>query len=302
MTPLEKYANLVGVVLPFAAAIVAIALSWNQLVTATDLAILGAMYLLTAVGVTVGYHRLLTHRAFQTYAPLRYLFAAARLDGRAGLGDRLGRRPPQTPRAHRRRGRSPLAARRAWGRPRRRPARPLARPHGLADGLARAGGLAPVRTRPLRGPRDALDQPALRRARRPRPGDSGAAPASCSAERSRARRRRCSGAASCGSSSSITSPGASTPSATSSALAASRPRTARPTSSGWRCPRSESPGITTTTPSRAPQPTGCAGMSPIRARLIIGAMERLGLAWDVIRISPERQRQRLEHSAGTQAG
>ena len=33
------------------------------------------MYLLTAVGITVGYHRLLTHRSFQTPKPVEYAFA-----------------------------------------------------------------------------------------------------------------------------------------------------------------------------------------------------------------------------------
>ena len=75
MTPLEKYANLVGVALPFAATIAAIVLFWNELVTGADLAIMAVMYLATAIGVTVGYHRLLTHRAFQTYDPIRYALA-----------------------------------------------------------------------------------------------------------------------------------------------------------------------------------------------------------------------------------
>ena len=35
------------------------------------------MYLVTALGITIGYHRMLTHRAFQTYKPLEYAFAAA---------------------------------------------------------------------------------------------------------------------------------------------------------------------------------------------------------------------------------
>ncbi|CAN5591449.1 hypothetical protein BH20ACT15_BH20ACT15_09690 [soil metagenome] len=34
-----------------------------------------AMYLLTATGITIGYHRLLTHRSFQTFKPLEYAFA-----------------------------------------------------------------------------------------------------------------------------------------------------------------------------------------------------------------------------------
>jgi stearoyl-CoA desaturase (Delta-9 desaturase) len=71
----EKVANLAAVVLPFAAAITAAALFWNRLVSPTDLAIAAAMYLLTAVGITVGFHRLLTHRSFQTSKPMEYLFA-----------------------------------------------------------------------------------------------------------------------------------------------------------------------------------------------------------------------------------
>jgi stearoyl-CoA desaturase (delta-9 desaturase) len=75
MTRAERYANLVGVVVPFAGVIVAIVLFWNRAVDAADLAILAVMYLITAVGVTVGFHRLLTHRAFQTYPWLERTFA-----------------------------------------------------------------------------------------------------------------------------------------------------------------------------------------------------------------------------------
>ncbi|HZK15797.1 MAG TPA: fatty acid desaturase, partial [Solirubrobacterales bacterium] len=71
----EKIANLGAVVLPFAATLAAIALFWNRLVSPVDLAIAGCMYLLTAVGITVGFHRLLTHRSFQTPKPIEYLFA-----------------------------------------------------------------------------------------------------------------------------------------------------------------------------------------------------------------------------------
>jgi stearoyl-CoA desaturase (delta-9 desaturase) len=75
MTRLEKSVNLAAVVIPFLAVLAAIPLLWNRLVSPTDLAILAAMYLLTALGVTVGFHRLLTHRAFQTSAALQYTFA-----------------------------------------------------------------------------------------------------------------------------------------------------------------------------------------------------------------------------------
>jgi stearoyl-CoA desaturase (delta-9 desaturase) len=71
----ERATNLGAVVLPFIAAIAAVILLWNRLVSVTDLAILAGMYLLTAVGVTVGYHRLLTHRSFQAHRPTQYLFA-----------------------------------------------------------------------------------------------------------------------------------------------------------------------------------------------------------------------------------
>jgi len=71
----EKIANLGAVVLPFAATLAAIALFWNRLVSPVDLAIAGGMYLLTAIGITVGFHRLLTHRSFQTPKPIEYLFA-----------------------------------------------------------------------------------------------------------------------------------------------------------------------------------------------------------------------------------
>ena len=71
----EKIVNLGAVVVPFAATIAAVALLWNSLVSPADLAIMAAMYLLTALGITVGYHRLLTHRSFQTSKPLEYAFA-----------------------------------------------------------------------------------------------------------------------------------------------------------------------------------------------------------------------------------
>src|SRR2546423_1456986 len=75
MTRKERIANLIGVVVPFVGVLVAIGLLWNREVDGVDLAVLGAMYLLTAVGVTVGFHRLLTHRAFQTYPWLERAFA-----------------------------------------------------------------------------------------------------------------------------------------------------------------------------------------------------------------------------------
>ena len=75
MSRTERTANLIGVVVPFAGVLVAVVLLWNRAVDVTDLALLAVTYLMTAVGITVGFHRLLTHRAFQTHAWLERMFA-----------------------------------------------------------------------------------------------------------------------------------------------------------------------------------------------------------------------------------
>ena len=75
MTRLEKRVNLAAVVIPFAATIASIVLLWNSFVSWTDLAILAVMYVVTGYGVTVGFHRLLTHRSFAVAKPVEYTFA-----------------------------------------------------------------------------------------------------------------------------------------------------------------------------------------------------------------------------------
>ena len=75
MTRTTKLTNLGAVVVPFLATLAGIVLFWNRIVSATDLAILAVMYLLTATGITVGFHRMLTHRSFRTHRATEYLFA-----------------------------------------------------------------------------------------------------------------------------------------------------------------------------------------------------------------------------------
>lgn len=75
MTRAEKAVNLGAVVVPFVATVGAVVLLWNSWVGWGDVAIAAAMYLMTAIGITVGFHRLLTHRSFQTAKPVEYLFA-----------------------------------------------------------------------------------------------------------------------------------------------------------------------------------------------------------------------------------
>jgi stearoyl-CoA desaturase (delta-9 desaturase) len=75
MTALERRVNMAAVFLPFLVLIVAVPLLWGDLVGWSDVAVFALMYLLSGFGVTVGFHRMLTHRAFQTHAVTRYVFA-----------------------------------------------------------------------------------------------------------------------------------------------------------------------------------------------------------------------------------
>ena len=109
MSRLQRYSNIAAVVLPFVATLAAIVLLWNQAVGWTDLAILAAH----VPGDRARDHdrlpppahppRLSDPQAGRVRARRR------RLDGGPGPGDRLGRRPPQAPRPHRRGGRPALA-------------------------------------------------------------------------------------------------------------------------------------------------------------------------------------------------
>jgi stearoyl-CoA desaturase (delta-9 desaturase) len=75
MSTLQRYANLGAVVVPFLALLLAIVLLWNRAVGAIELSIMVFMYCLTGLGITVGYHRMLTHKAFQASKPVEYAWA-----------------------------------------------------------------------------------------------------------------------------------------------------------------------------------------------------------------------------------
>src|SRR4051794_33249968 len=76
MSRTHQLLNLSGVLVPFLGVLVALALLWNTWVHWSSLALMLAMYVLTALGVTLGFHRLLTHRSFQTYKGIQYAVAA----------------------------------------------------------------------------------------------------------------------------------------------------------------------------------------------------------------------------------
>jgi stearoyl-CoA desaturase (delta-9 desaturase) len=76
MSPVHRVLNLAGVLLPFLGFVLAVVLLWNtDLVGPLDLALFAALYLLTAYGITLGFHRLLTHRSFQTHRWVEYALA-----------------------------------------------------------------------------------------------------------------------------------------------------------------------------------------------------------------------------------
>jgi stearoyl-CoA desaturase (delta-9 desaturase) len=65
---------LLAVVGPLAATIYAIATLWQKAINATDLILLLVMYSLVALGVTVGFHRMLTHRSFAAHPVVKFIF------------------------------------------------------------------------------------------------------------------------------------------------------------------------------------------------------------------------------------
>ena len=75
VTRFERSANIGAVLLPFVAFCVAVALLWGTGVGLADLAVMAGFYLATALGITIGYHRLFTHNAFSARKPLRYALA-----------------------------------------------------------------------------------------------------------------------------------------------------------------------------------------------------------------------------------
>ena len=65
---------LVVVVGPLLATIYAMNLLWQRAVHPLDIVLLLSMYTITALGVTIGYHRMLTHRSFQPHPAIKFLF------------------------------------------------------------------------------------------------------------------------------------------------------------------------------------------------------------------------------------
>jgi stearoyl-CoA desaturase (Delta-9 desaturase) len=76
MTRASRIVNLGALVVPFLATLAAIVLLWGSLVSWHDLALMAVLYVVSAAGITVGFHRMLTHRSFRTHKATEYVFAS----------------------------------------------------------------------------------------------------------------------------------------------------------------------------------------------------------------------------------
>src|SRR5690242_9502128 len=66
----DRFANLAVTVVPLALIAVAIQQSWGGLLVWQDILIFFATLIPFGFGITVGFHRLFTHRAFKTTRPM----------------------------------------------------------------------------------------------------------------------------------------------------------------------------------------------------------------------------------------
>jgi stearoyl-CoA desaturase (delta-9 desaturase) len=67
--------TMAAILLPLLGVVAAPFCLWGWGFHWTDLGLFLGMYFLTAIGITVGFHRLFVHRSFETYAGIKFLFA-----------------------------------------------------------------------------------------------------------------------------------------------------------------------------------------------------------------------------------
>src|SRR5436853_4124331 len=83
---LYKATVLVVVVVPIFGTVFGIYQLWDRAVHWSDVALMLLMYMLTAMGVTMGFHRMLTHRSFEAHPAVKFLllvFGSMALEGPA---------------------------------------------------------------------------------------------------------------------------------------------------------------------------------------------------------------------------
>ena len=74
---IQRRAVLILTLLPFAGLVAAVVTLWGTGLSALDATLFFTFYCISGIGVTVGYHRLLTHQSFETKPWLRNGFAIA---------------------------------------------------------------------------------------------------------------------------------------------------------------------------------------------------------------------------------
>ncbi len=72
---LDRFLTGTITVVPFLALIFVGVQAWNHSLHASDLVVFVIMYFATGFGITIGFHRMLTHRSFETSRPVKALFA-----------------------------------------------------------------------------------------------------------------------------------------------------------------------------------------------------------------------------------
>src|SRR5947209_49086 len=75
MTRRHKIINLIAVPLPLVALIVAIGLLWGHGIGPLELGLMIGFYVITCLGITLGYHRMFTHRAFESSRAFKVFIA-----------------------------------------------------------------------------------------------------------------------------------------------------------------------------------------------------------------------------------
>jgi stearoyl-CoA desaturase (delta-9 desaturase) len=72
---ISQVVTLVAVIVPPLGVLAAMGVLWDVAFHPSDLALMVAMYVMCAFGITIGFHRYFTHRGFQTRAPVKALLA-----------------------------------------------------------------------------------------------------------------------------------------------------------------------------------------------------------------------------------
>lgn len=72
----DQLITLIGVFVPLIGTVIAMGLVWQRQATGRDVVILLSMYVATGIGITVGFHRMLTHHSFQAHHAVRFVLLA----------------------------------------------------------------------------------------------------------------------------------------------------------------------------------------------------------------------------------